>query len=79
VQTGVTPGDVNKHLAKTAEEIRQCKEQMISGEASDVDRSTRRLQQAFSKMQHKIRKAGLGPGSRSLLPASDCTGVHLLC
>jgi len=57
MQTGSPPGDTYKHLMKSADEIREHQRAMCQGVSLELDDKTKRLQQAYSKFNHKQRKA----------------------
>lgn len=57
VESGTPPGETYKHLMKSAEEIRESKKTLCSGQAVELDDKTKKLQQAYSKFNHKQRKA----------------------
>ena len=57
LQTGSPPGDTYKHLMKSADEIREHQRAMCQGVALELDDKTKKLQQAYSKFNHKQRKA----------------------
>lgn len=56
-QSGTPPGDTYKHLMKSAEEIREHQKAMCTGHVMELDDKTKKLQQAYSKFNHKLRKA----------------------
>eukprot|EP00798_Chlamydomonas_sp_ICE-L_P004479 gene4479-14638_t len=57
VESGQAPGETYRHLMKSAEEIRQRQQAMCLGQVQDLDEQTKKLQQAYSKFNHKLRKA----------------------
>lgn len=57
LQSGTPPGDTYKHLMKSAEEIREHQKAMCTGQVLELDEKTKKLQQAYSKFNHKMRKA----------------------
>lgn len=56
-QSGNPPGETYKHLMKSAEEIREHQKAMCTGDVLELDDRTKKLQQAYSKFNHKLRKA----------------------
>lgn len=68
MQTGQAPGETYRHLMKSVDEIKDRQKAMCTGVTLDLDDQTKKLQQAYSKFNHKMRKAGkedvLPPGMR---------------
>lgn len=56
VQAGISPGDQNKLLVKSVEELEEQKRRMEECQVLDLDDTTKRLQQAYSKANHKARR-----------------------
>jgi hypothetical protein len=56
VQAGISPGDQNKLLVKSVEELEDQKRRMEECAMLDLDDTTKRLQQAYSKANHKARR-----------------------
>ncbi|KAK3247247.1 hypothetical protein CYMTET_43251 [Cymbomonas tetramitiformis] len=56
VQAGISPGDQNRTLVKSVEELEEQKRKMENCVNLDLDDQTKRLQQAFSKANHKARR-----------------------
>lgn len=58
------PGETCKHLMQSAEEIQKRKEEISTGKRYELDDSTKKLQQAYSKFKHKLKAASKedGPG-----------------
>ena len=56
VQAGISPGDQNKMLVKSVEELEEQKRRMEECQVLDLDDTTKRLQQAYSKANHKARR-----------------------
>lgn len=52
----MSPGDTARHLLKNEQEVHELKSKLTSGDVFQVDDSTKKLQQAYSKHAHKIRK-----------------------
>ena len=50
VQAGISPGDQNKMLVKSVEELEEQKRRMEECQVLDLDEGTKRLQQAYSKV-----------------------------
>ena len=57
VQAGISPGDQNRTLVKSVEELEEQKQRMQECHELDLDDDTKRLQQAYSKANHKARRA----------------------
>ena len=57
VQAGISPGDQNRVLVKSVEELEVQKQRMQECHDLDLDENTKRLQQAYSKANHKARRA----------------------
>ena len=49
VQAGISPGDQNRSLVKSVEELEEQKRRMEECQELDLDEDTKRLQQAFSR------------------------------
>ena len=79
VQAGISPGDQNRVLVKSVEELEEQKRRMEECQVLDLDDNTKRLQQAYSKANHKARRMAQGPemsGMGGLLAlGSDSRGV----
>uniref|UniRef100_A0A7S0SNS2 RWP-RK domain-containing protein n=1 Tax=Mantoniella antarctica TaxID=81844 RepID=A0A7S0SNS2_9CHLO len=56
VQAGISPGDQNRMLVKSVEELEEQKRRMEGCQVLDLDENTKRLQQAYSKANHKARR-----------------------
>ena len=56
VQAGISPGDQNRVLVKSVEELEEQKQRMQECHELDLDENTKRLQQAYSKANHKARR-----------------------
>jgi len=56
VQAGISPGDQNRLLVKSVEELEDQKRKMEECAVLDLDDTTKRLQQAYSKANHKARR-----------------------
>jgi hypothetical protein len=56
VQAGISPGDQNKLLVKSVEELEDQKRRMEECAVLDLDDTTKKLQQAYSKANHKARR-----------------------
>eukprot|EP00240_Pyramimonas_obovata_P001436 CAMPEP_0118946910 /NCGR_PEP_ID=MMETSP1169-20130426/45078_1 /TAXON_ID=36882 /ORGANISM="Pyramimonas obovata, Strain CCMP722" /LENGTH=501 /DNA_ID=CAMNT_0006893011 /DNA_START=505 /DNA_END=2007 /DNA_ORIENTATION=+ len=56
VQAGISPGDQNRTLIKSVEELEEQKRKMENLVTLDLDDQTKRLQQAYSKANHKARR-----------------------
>jgi hypothetical protein len=56
VQAGISPGDQNRLLTKSVEELEDQKRKMEECAVLDLDDTTKRLQQAYSKANHKARR-----------------------
>ena len=57
VQAGISPGDQNRTLVKSVRELEEQKQRMQECHELDLDDDTKRLQQAYSKANHKARRA----------------------
>jgi len=57
VQAGISPGDQNRTLVKSVAELEEQKQRMQECHELDLDDDTKRLQQAYSKANHKARRA----------------------
>ena len=57
VQAGISPGDQNRTLVKSVAELEEQKQRMQECHELDLDDDTKRLQQAYSKANHKARLA----------------------
>ena len=57
VQAGISPGDQNRTLVKSVEELEEQKQRMQECHELDLDDDTKRLQQAYSKAGYKARRA----------------------
>ena len=56
VQAGISPGDQSKLMVKSVEELEEQKRKMEECAVLDLDDTTKRLQQAYSKANHKARR-----------------------
>ncbi len=56
VQAGISPGDQSKLVVKSVEELEEQKRKMEECAVLDLDDTTKRLQQAYSKANHKARR-----------------------
>jgi len=56
VQAGISPGDQNRLLVKSVEELEDQKRRMEECAVLDLDDTTKKLQQAYSKANHKARR-----------------------
>jgi len=56
VQAGISPGDQNRLLVKSVEELEDQKRKMEECAVLDLDDTTKKLQQAYSKANHKARR-----------------------
>lgn len=56
VQAGISPGDQNRLLVKSVEELEDQKRKMEECAMLDLDDTTKKLQQAYSKANHKARR-----------------------
>eukprot|EP00873_Tetraselmis_striata_P021315 jgi/Tetstr1/441579/TSEL_029807.t1 len=57
IQASVAPGDQgNKDFSKSVEELRHQRERMEKGLELELDEETKKLQQAYSKANHKLRR-----------------------
>ena len=77
VQAGISPGDQNRTLVKSVEELEEQKRRMEECQVLDLDDNTKRLQQAYSKANHKARRMAQAPelgGLGGLLALSDKRG-----
>ena len=61
VQAGISPGDQNLMLVKSVEELEEQKRRMEECQVLDLDENTKRLQQAYSKANHKARRMAQAP------------------
>ena len=61
VQAGISPGDQNRTLVKSVEELEEQKRRMEECQVLDLDENTKRLQQAYSKANHKARRMAQAP------------------
>ena len=61
VQAGISPGDQNRTLVKSVEELEEQKRRMEECQVLDLDDNTKRLQQAYSKANHKARRLAAAP------------------
>ena len=66
VQAGISPGDQNRALVKSVEELEEQKRRMEECQNLDLDEDTKRLQQAFSKANHKARRMAQMPEANGL-------------
>lgn len=66
VQAGISPGDQNRSLVKSVEELEEQKRRMEECQELDLDEDTKRLQQAFSKANHKARRMAQMPEANGL-------------
>ena len=66
VQAGISPGDQNKLLVKSVEELEDQKRRMEECQVLDLDDTTKRLQQAYSKANHKARRNRFGSESMKI-------------
>jgi hypothetical protein len=65
VQKGITPGETGRVMLKSVEELEEQKRKMEECAIQDLDEQTKRLQQAYSKASHKMRRlAGVTPAVR---------------
>ena len=66
VQSGMpTAGFDARPYVKSVEELEEQKRKMETCASLELDADTKRLQQAFSKANHKLRRLGAGGGSGS--------------
>ena len=62
VKMGIVPGDPEKAPVKSVEELEAQKKAMESCQMLDLDESTKKLQQAFSKAHHKAKRMAMQAG-----------------
>eukprot|EP00963_Diacronema_lutheri_P000594 scaffold31_cov334-Pavlova_lutheri.AAC.62 len=62
VKLGIVPGDPDKAPVKSVEELEAQKKAMESCQMLDLDESTKKLQQAFSKAHHKAKRMAMQAG-----------------
>jgi hypothetical protein len=77
LQSGVPPGDNTWHLMQSTEQIAANKAEIARGERMDLDEDTRKLQKAFSKHLHKMKRGtrALEPGTLMLVWVRGCADV----
>ena len=79
VQAGISPGDQNRTLVKSVEELEEQKARMQDCEELDLDEDTKKLQQAYSKANHKARRmAAEGANAQDNRLFSDLGGLLAL-
>ena len=60
IEAGESPGEMSKALLKSVEELKQHRQWLLSCEKMDLEPSIKKLQQAFSRAEHKKRKITMG-------------------
>jgi hypothetical protein len=73
VQAGITPGENGRVVLKSVEELEAQKRAMEECAIEDLDEQTKRLQQAFSKASHKLRRMATAGAPVRVKPRSATT------